>query len=861
MSSSTPSISFAKRHIAEVNAPLLHKQGAIDGQDATSILTDIVAELPSVDNAPTYLISSTVTIDKRRFDSTYCRLKATSDLFGSSPAIIIGGTPSNATTMNPPADIDMVVEGNGNYSFPSFSLEPTCDAIKLLSNRAVADRFNLYVSEAKVGVMLEGDNERKAEINVYAVACDTAVKCVDKSGSTDECRINITGGYCRTWLETAQTEENAHYHFNVENNMKDDSQTNPDRWGVILGGGKNLTVSGVIRGHSGNLLKVYRLNPGETTWRDSVHFDNLTVIQCDAGVAFSARRLDRLKGTVNLYDCQNDNGPTAIIDDVYESAGLNVIIDKCFSLYGLVIGEYASMKNSFLNVYVSMGDRYSTKATQLTALKVKSAVNVVFNCEMLRGNVEIEGASGCTFLINKDFIVDGYNLTGGITSIVKLSGNYNSLELGKISWLDEVKSVTIDSFDDTGSPMIYTNGAWQSTVGLSASSTELASKNATINQILKSAGVGVFNTTNSTLYNASGPLSTDAWVPVDGTANIVPTFAAQTTAFVARLPSAMSALEQEVYDRFITLLVSSGVLPKLTHLYAFNSSFEDNAKMNIIANTDTLVSNGDLVFNRLIGFSSPASNGTGYLDGLTSFPLETDMSMGMYVVDPYSSDSERDIENSDSKWNMRAKFSNGGYVEFGGGTTTYSTGGSTQRLIHGTRVGNVQSVFSDGVLQASDTLSSTEPLTNLRLSQSDRNTGMFFMGESIGVLESLKLSEAVNEFESLINELPPPIVTTQHWGGGTINIDNSTNVVANDFSGAASPFVVGKSYRATVNHPANLPSQTFRLRSSNATHFYVGGTADTQTVVEFVADNANIFVQMNGKSATGTATMSIVQLD
>jgi len=722
--------------------------GGVSGQNETALLTAILAKTKLAEALPVYIIDATVTYARKALYMDYCTLKAAPGFTSDTPVLLIDGDGSSAVQMRPPSDTNVVIEGNGVFDYPTFTTEPTCNGVVLEANRSQSDRFNFYVSNCLNGVILDGDNERKAEINIYASACDTALRMIQDNADPDECRINITAGYCRTWLHSSQGEENAHYHFNVENNNADDAASNPDRWGVILGGGKNITVGGVIRGHNGNLLKVYRLNDGDTTARDAVHFDNLTVIQCDDGVAFVARRIDRLKGTVNLYDCQNDSGPTAIIDDVVESPNLLVIIDKCFSETGLVIGEFAPMKNTYFPISVSMGDRYDTNPSNLQALWVKNAVNCNYDCKILKGNVDITGASDCVFNINKSFVTKAYTLTGGATSFIKLAGNYSSLELSKISWLDEVKSVHIESFEDTGAGLIYSNGLWQSVVQLTATATDLGNKNATINRILKKEGTTAYNTTDQKTYVAGGNDKTSVWTPTDGGTAITPTFSSEMTSFEARLPTAISGTAKENYDRLFALLATADLLSTFSHLYVLASTSEDNGLINLSANTDILTKTGDVAHVADLGFSSASSNGTGYLSGVTTTPAVTDMTMGLYVSDPYDSDSERDIEDGSTKVTLRAKAGDGGYVEFGSeDVLTFSQSSDPERLIHGVRSGNVQTVYSDGVFQNSVTVVESTYFTGvLTLARTTRNASIFFLGDAITVTQSAQLSAAVQEY-------------------------------------------------------------------------------------------------------------------
>jgi hypothetical protein len=737
--------------VVSSNLLTLKSLGAVDNDNETSLLNSLVATRPIVSDLDLYYISSTVVLNRQSLDTTYCSLRATTDLLADEPVIHITGTSTSSTVARPPADVNVVVQGNGVYSFPTFTTEPVCDGVLLEANRSITDRFNFYVQDCMNGVVLKGDNERRPEINVYAAACDTAVRVVETGGASgDEVIVNITGGYCRTWLHTAQGEENAEYRFNVEANNSDDALSNSDRWGVVLGGGKNIKVSGVIRGHNGNLFKVYRLNAGDTTWRDAVVFDNMTVIQCDDGVAFTARRVDRLSGMINLYDCDNDTGPTASINDMRESESLQIVINKCFSLYGMRVGEFTSFDNSYLYVSISMGDVYSTSPNNLTALKVDQASNSTFDCKILKGNIDLTGANACTFLMNKSFVNQGFTLTGGITSIIRLRGSYSSIELSDIAWLDEVKSVYIDSFDDTSSPMVYTNGAWNSTVGLSATAVDLGNKSSTINQILKSAGVSVFNTTNSKSYNSAGSGATDAWVPSDGSANITPAYASQTTAYESRLPTAISTQDKDAYDRLFALLVSYGILGNLSNLYMLSANAANNALINLIDASDPLVVNGDCSHTALLGYSSSSANGTGFLDGMSNAPTIADSMMGAYFGDT-TSNAIRDCESGASRWNLRGRDGTGGYVEMGSDIQSGSTGGGSVRLLHGTRIGTQQRLYSRGALQNTDAATQSYGMYDMEICKSDRNMSAFMFGSAISITESSQLNLAMEEFRVLLN--------------------------------------------------------------------------------------------------------------
>jgi len=733
--------------------PSLAGYGAVAGTNGTTELTALIADIVPSASLPEYDISSTVVVTGKNLDLRGCRLLATSAIPSGSPLLRIDNSSLPATIVSPPADVYVVAKGTGVYSYPNISTEATCNGVELRHSSPVSDRFNFYVQDFVNGVVLYGSNERKAEINVYATGCDTAVLCVDDGGSIDESEVNITGGYCRTWLETASSEESGDFVFKVENSVYEEG-----RWGVILGGGKNIKMSGIIRGHNGNLFKC-DITDVRTTWRDSVHFNDMMVIQCDDGVAFTANRVERLKGTLNLYDCNFATGATAIINNITESAGLNLIIDKCFSLYGLHIGPDNTFVNGYLNVNVSMGNVYGpTSAHDHTALYVQSAINSTFNCIELRGNVDLSGANGCTFLFNKAFMTEGFGVIGNLSAIIQLRGNYTPAELAEIPWLDQVKSVAIESFSDSGAPLIYSNGAWRSPSPLTYPNLDLISENSNGNKVLKTPGTMIHNLGDGKTYVTSGSTKTSNWNSLDGVDVITPSLTPEMLALNSRLIDALSASEEAAYDRLLMQLKSAGSLSKLTHLYLMGVSSEANSRLNIISSADPLVSNGDVTFTANQGFASPSGAGTGYLSGISVSGVVTDYTIGGQFTDVVlnSTMSTRDVESqSQARITLRGRNGTGGYVEIGTSQDS-ATGGTSdmngqKRTIIGTRSGMLMAFYNNGVLENNSTVTETDNSdTFFHIARSERNMAMFFQGVALTDTEAMNTATAMEEFRVLI---------------------------------------------------------------------------------------------------------------
>jgi hypothetical protein len=99
------------------------------------------------------------------------------------------------------------------------------------------------------------------------------------------------------------------------------------------------------------------------------------------------------------------------------------------------------------------------------------------------------------------------------------------------------------------------------------------------------------------------------------------------------------------------------------------------------------------------------------------------------------------------------------------------------------------------------------------------------------------------------------------WLGVEDKWDGTVIIIREDnLSQGTARILANQDYRCTVMHPANLQNQTFRLRDSNDTMGWIGGTSNTVTRFTFNSIKTDVFMRMNDKAATGTAYVSINRL-
>lgn len=718
-----------------------------DLNDNESYLNNIFESSTNAQKHDVYYIKKTVNTVPGLFEGKSFLVKSASEFEGDE-LISIDSSALPSYSFGVDMHLNVRGDGEGNYLGFDEDKEPTITGVRITGDRTTANKYFINATYCHYGLMLYGEVERKGVIELNATSCNIAFGAVlDGFSSADECRVLVNAAYCKHWYYSSGGEESQHITFNVENNLELEVY-DPNHFVVDYQGGKSITIAGEIRGTKGNCIGARRESG---SWGDAIHFDNLAVIQVDEGIALYVEHMTRMKGIVNLYDCTNSNGPTVHLNDCIESQNLQVTIDKCFSLCGL---KLTAMENTRINASIYMGDIYSTDAKDLTALCVESAANCSIHLGDSKGNLDLSGASGCTIYIDKSFVDQGFTISGGSTSVVKIGGSLGLTDVQSISWLNEVASVEIENFELTGTPYYYYDGAWITTSPLSGSNVEIGKVSSFTNTVFKKTGISFFNTDDKKSYVATGSAPADEWVSVDGKSSITPIEMDETQAYVDRLSSPPSVTERAAYDRLLYRLISAGInSEKMDYMYLLAQKSQANAFVDLFSKAANLTKAGNLNFIANLGFSNPTTDPNAYLEApnISSTRSVTNLTVGAYGED-HNTNPERDIEDVGSAVYLRLRAISGGYINFGSESSTLNISGLMPKLIQGTRFGNKQSIYSNGVKQrTTNVYTVNEWQYGLRLIKTDRTTRIFYCGAAFTDKQSKLASQAVNEYLTTIS--------------------------------------------------------------------------------------------------------------
>ncbi|WP_272996146.1 hypothetical protein [Paraglaciecola agarilytica] len=665
---------------------------------------------------------------------------------GMTGAVVSSSNVNNTTA----ADSDIRIIGNASSST---AMDGTNIGLLLERDRSPMATYTVRVSSSDVGLRVNGDTEKKV-INLHVAYCKSAYQETVVGGSPDELITTITGTRCERWYET-EGEVSSNVRFNVESNV-DTSDNN--HYCVINKGGKSVTMAGEIRGTKNGCIRLTKVESGTTTWQDATHFDDLKLIQVDKGIGLYMERCQRVTGQIVLYDCQNDNGSTLFIGEVQDMGGFRPVVNKCFSLYGVQIGSsYTAPTALDITLSVSMGDVYGTDSKDLTALYVNKAQLCTINMELCEGNIMLDGAIDCTLLLPASFARGPYTVTGGNGSThVIINGLLSVEQASRISWRDNVASITLRVLKGYGGPVIYANGAWSLAKTLTGNSIDFECRNSDINTFFKATGAPAFSNDDKVVYRAAGYGYTQSWLDYLGNPQVSPGIISETASLLARLPvSGLSTAEIDIYDRLLYDLKTAGLINKIHCLYVFMGSSKANALKNIIQDNYHLVdSNGSTTHTAFAGiYGGDDGSGRSYSD--TGFDMaslnQSSFSIGCLTL-VTDSDSEQDMETANDAVRLRTRASSGSYIRMACedenqlGMLTSTTPANPPRLVTGTRNGPAQSIYADGVLSDTNSITNSRDGNTMHINRTTRPNAAVFIADYLTASEVAAMADALSTY-------------------------------------------------------------------------------------------------------------------
>jgi hypothetical protein len=726
----------------DINVNLL--EIGFESTDATANVTNLSAAITEYQGRTlkihqAFYVDSTIDLSGVNLTAVSAGLKAANGM--TAPVAKITNASSTDSHI-----VDVRITGNGAGRV----LADSCDGLLIDDDRSPLCNYVARVSYCNYGVIANSDTEKK-RIDVHAAYCAVAyAEQIVSGGSPDELIVTLSATRCTKWYET-EGEVSSHVRFNVESNI---DTFDPDHYVVTNKGGKSITLAGEIRGTKNGCIKLTKVETGVTTWQDATHFDDLKLIQVDKGIALYMERCQRITGQIVMYDCQNNNGPTMFIGEVQDLGGFRAFVNKCFSLYGVQLGNSETAPDALeLVLSISMGDVYSTQPSALTALYIYSADTCNITLELCEGNILLDGATGCTLTIPSRFAQNAYTITGGNkTTHVIIKGKLSMAEAASISWLNNVASVTIQVLKEHGGPVVYADSVWNLPRTLTANVLDYECRNSDINGFFKKAGLSVFNKDTNQSYTAISSNYAGAWVDYSSSTYKTPTLQTESNTLFARLPNDPLEVEKNLYDRLIYDLKVAGIYSKIPCLYIFMTSNKSNALQNIMQDTYHLTEVNGVKTHTLY---QSLSGGLGaYLD--TGYNVFNELggrswSMGSLCI-ASDSDPEQDMETANSYGRLRCRSGSGSYVRMGSDdadqlgmlSTTSPKGGL--RLVSGTITGTTQTIYADGNLSNTNEVSNPLTPSVMHISRSTREIGAAYIAEYLTDLEVSALSNALHTY-------------------------------------------------------------------------------------------------------------------